>query len=426
MKFAIPGYVLYLDTNCLYSRKPSEVVSKGVAAALEELRGITHISANVAEVSVDELAYQQFSLAVAASDNLLKNLNTINQAVGIQLGECPTQDVIRKCALDKVRNALNSCDIGVCNLDISKVQWGSLIGDSCWRDCVFERPPEDSPRWEKGFRDRVILETIAQHADEGTNTRNAVITGDKLLQSSLEKVAKKLNLKFQFFASLGDLISLLRVEEKSKLEGFANALLASISGFFYDPESSDCLFYKAQIKEIIEERFLGSARDPGNPMNLRPQGSLSLGPQTLGSAFASLNDKTLWNENPNRQYQAKGPTKVRVKSTHIQNNKVSEEYYWSTKIDLVTMLVSTPSSYMNAQQNVIRHLKIVSLEVQWSCDVDSVSAAISNAKFLNISQIGLPLLVVADFASCLRYGISFAHALFDFGSDEGMELIVMS
>lgn len=91
--FVMPSYVVFLDTNILFSRKPKQIISASAIKILKECQKITSVDLFVPSVVPSELAYQQSRTAIAASENIRKNQATISSAVGITLPDPPSREV---------------------------------------------------------------------------------------------------------------------------------------------------------------------------------------------------------------------------------------------------------------------------------------------------------------------------------------------
>ena len=91
--FVMPSYVVFIDTNILFSQKPNQIISPPVVKILKKCQELASVNFFVPSVVPSELAYQQSRKAIAASENMMKNQTTISSAVGITLPDPPSREV---------------------------------------------------------------------------------------------------------------------------------------------------------------------------------------------------------------------------------------------------------------------------------------------------------------------------------------------
>src|SRR5712692_7571287 len=163
----IGPYSVIADTNALYSRNSSELVSGGFEAALTELRKLATLQLYIPDVVIGELAYQKFEAAAAAIAAVEKNLTLLAE---IGVAKRPTLCSVEQAKKRIKRRYVAWCRAVNAHRIVPKVQqaaWSKIVEDAIWRIPPFER--SEGKKQEKGFRDRVVLEAVVQLCSKTAN-----------------------------------------------------------------------------------------------------------------------------------------------------------------------------------------------------------------------------------------------------------------
>lgn len=164
---ALPDYHVLVDTNALYSRAPSDLVSPGFDAALAKVRTLTGISLLVPEIVRLELVARRVRLALKSRESLVKARKNLEACTGLQIQEPPSETVIRKKILALFDAWLGKSGGSLLQVPEGKGIWSRIINDALWRNPPFESAADDEEKSsEKGFRDALICETVVAYAGQ--------------------------------------------------------------------------------------------------------------------------------------------------------------------------------------------------------------------------------------------------------------------
>ena len=143
---------------------------------------------------------------------------------------------------------------------VKQAVWSRVVEDAIWRVPPFEHS-EDS-KHEKGFRDRVVLESVLQSCSILTN-ETVFLSEDGLLKTAI----LSRNLKnLLIVPRLEDFTSRVRLlKEKAETE-WVEAFFAEATRAFYAKDKLDCLYSKEKIHERIAERFEDLQPPPAEPL----------------------------------------------------------------------------------------------------------------------------------------------------------------
>jgi predicted protein tyrosine phosphatase len=187
--YKLPKYTIYFDANIAYSKKPAEPISAKLLKAIEKASALTQIDVRVPEVVVEELAYQQFVIAQAATENLKKNAKTLLQVSGLTVADPPDEEAMKAGVKGLLTESLAQASFSQIPTPIENIDWAALIQDSCWRCSPFEKPSSEDDLAEKGFRDRIILETAKHDASQIKDGVVAFVSGDNRLRTAFKDQA---------------------------------------------------------------------------------------------------------------------------------------------------------------------------------------------------------------------------------------------
>jgi hypothetical protein len=153
------------------------------------------------------------------------------------------------------------------------VDWKRLITDSAMRRPPFTASEQDESAKEKGFRDAVILETLAQYIAGGVamNRRVIFISDDRLLGEAIGN-----RIKPEVLSTMGkieDLETHLISFEAQLESSFVAGVLDLASRQMRGGKGNPGLFWTMQVfQELIEQHTDVLQQGPGNDWDLRSLG----------------------------------------------------------------------------------------------------------------------------------------------------------
>jgi hypothetical protein len=412
-KFVMPSYVVFLDTNTLFSPKPEQIISKSAEKILKQCQEIASVGFFTPSVVPSELAYQQSRKAIAASENMRKNQMTISSAVGINLQAPPSPEDCCAQAKRVVAEALNASNIQIYEIPIGSISWEQVIDDACWRNSTFEEPPDETPEWEKGFRDRLVLEASLEGLQEnGTDCHMVFISGDNKLREAFEDRSRTIGITTSIFSHPSELLSEIQLMTRSYSEGFAKQVISSVPVHFYKAGSDDCIFNKFSLKEQIIKEYGDDAKKPNY---LALFGRQSKSPRS--TAFAALGAYNSSAPQPNGLlgqnigvWEQSSGLRIKIGATEFHPTKEGSEFFWITKIELACMLSCSSSSLVASFARKEDWVKIVNVEIHWKCKID-FDGNISDSIVERIEKSIVSPFIEADWQTKVKFNLPLFPAI---------------
>ena len=372
--FTMPSVTVFLDTNTLFTPKPARSLSQKALATIDACRAITDVSFHAIETVADELAFKRFRLAQSATTNLGKNAQTIREATGIQVGVTIAEADLKQEASRIVEQEFKDANIALLPVPIGEIDWPRIVHDSCWRHCVFANATEEEKLAEKGFRDRVIMESVLHYSGKAAPPEEVTfISRDALLRDSFEVRCREHGITAATFDSIDALLNSLKLRHDQRTKGWTEKVLNEIDLVFFDPTNPDCLYLKEGIQEQLVSAFSAAVenefflRDPAAP---RPGG--------LATLLESLERK-----NPPPSFRKYGGIRLRVGKTSYKKWNTEARLLWETKIEIACQFSNGHSGAQLFGKEIARILEV---GVNWSCEADLATGELSNARLDTIDD----------------------------------------
>jgi hypothetical protein len=266
-----PQLRVVFDTNALYTDSESYLVRTEVASLI---RASTYADLEIQwylpEVVCHERQYQMRKKAL----ELLPSIERLNRLLGHNLA------ITRETLIDNVQKVVSrrSEELGFLTLSLNyaEVNWSNVILDSAYRQAPFK-----DGETEKGFRDRILVESFLQLLDDSPKTpavcRVVLVSGDILVGKAVA-------------SRIGDAKNATVVPDLEELKGLINTLVSQVDeGFlavlkpkaqklFFVWKETSSLFYKENIRSKLTEKFADRLKMPPYPSATRTNGVWKVSP----------------------------------------------------------------------------------------------------------------------------------------------------
>lgn len=259
--FTMPEYTLYFDTNTAYSKKPSEPVAGKLHSVLALARKLTSVEVRVPDVVFEELIYQQFKIADAALENLKKNARTLKDVCGQGENVALDADALIRGIREQFTAAGKRSSITLLPAPVDKIDWAAVIQDSCWRRPPFEKPKSEDDLAEKGFRDKIILETILHDAKTVKTGVIAFVSADNLLRTSFTQRIDT-SCKAEAYSGFDEFVGHLDLLSKTKSDHFATTVLSRAAEAFFTPNDPNCVVKSQGVLKYLDEKYSEELSQP--------------------------------------------------------------------------------------------------------------------------------------------------------------------
>lgn len=245
-------YNIVADTNALWSQDERKLVSTGFENALVELRKVGSVHIYIPEVVIGELVYQKFEAATMAIQKATSELRRLSQITGRSSPTICSEDVAKKLIHKKYADWCKANEARRFRPKIRQVNWNKIVEDAIWRVAPFQR--SEDRKHEKGFRDRVVLESVIQLSAKNTN-ETVLLTDDKFLaKAAVALQAKHLSV----VPRLEDFTSRVRLRKESETKEWVNALFEAASVAFYAANNPNSLY----VREKVYDQLVAHIQDP--------------------------------------------------------------------------------------------------------------------------------------------------------------------
>jgi hypothetical protein len=339
-----------VDTNALFPKDVTDIVSPKFMALWQECSGLAKLSLVVPEIARGERLYQLVTAAEKATQNAAKNFATICKVSGRAPPILPTSVEVRRDVEKRFEKWRTEAGATIASVPYAKIDWKRVVNDSIWRVKPFETAGEDKDS-EKGFRDCLILETLGEMLPARNEQKLVFISNDTLLR---EAAIEQFNAKaFSAYEELGSLASYLRLAHQEMTQEFIEALLQKVPSVFYTPDDPKCDYYTFKISQLVASKFdymLDSLFD-------EPQ--TSSGEQALGNAFLELTKSFL---------HPASDEKIFIDGTEFDNLTPPNIYHWKTHLRFVRLFRPQNSNLPKFSENISgfdEKIRIAKFDVLW-------------------------------------------------------------
>ena len=237
------------DTNALYTKAESELLSAAVNTLIEENSSHPDLKVSwyLPEVVRHEREYQMRRRAF----DLLPNIEKLERLLGHNLNITP--EILEARVDDAINRSLQEHNIEVLELAADNVEWKKLILDSSFR-----RPPFESGQSEKGFRDAIIVEVFLQLVEQSPTTpticRLVLVSNDDLLFDAAS-ARTDTNNNVKIVRSIEEVEGLINTLVSDVKESFIENIKEQSRFLFFVENNEDTLYYKEKIQSRIIHDF---------------------------------------------------------------------------------------------------------------------------------------------------------------------------
>jgi len=249
-----PSFTVFVDTNVIFPKDPSSIVGSKFMKSWKDCSTITKLTLIVPEVVRGERIYQMVAFAERLAKSVSDNLELINGLSGATIPELPSLKAIREGVEQKFDKWAKSLNATVASIPFEAMDWRKVANDAIWRLKPFEVSTQDKDS-EKGFRDCLILETLAQVVRDTKDQQVVFISKDALLrEAATERFDAK---QLAAYEEMGGFASYLDAIKKQHNAEFAQAVIQKAPSVFYKLNDPECVYNKFNPGGVIIQKFGG-------------------------------------------------------------------------------------------------------------------------------------------------------------------------
>jgi hypothetical protein len=250
-----------VDTNILWHEDKKYAVAPEFDTAWDENGKLVGLELVVPEVVRSELAFQQTTAVWNRLDQVTKLLGEISGIAASTHATRITRKRLREQVEAKIDRWLRNRRARIPAVPYQAVDWSRVTSDAVWR-----RPPFtfDSKKTdaEKGFRDSLILETVAHEvAREARDVNIVFIAADNLLRKTAAERMRS-ETRFTVHDSMSAFSSYVRLTREELDNEFIRAILDRAAEKFFTPDDDQSLYLRENILSKIGDQFAAYFSDP--------------------------------------------------------------------------------------------------------------------------------------------------------------------
>lgn len=358
-----PQHLVVVDTNVLWDKDKKLPVSPAFDAFWEKNAPLLPMKLHVPQVVLGELHFQQTTSALKALGVITEAFHELTGITQSNYSHKCKEATIRNQVRAKLDRWLKSLGGTELSTPVGHIDWTAVVEGAIWRLPPFTFDPKDQKN-EKGFRDAVILETVA-HACMTAKSGELVIfvCNDYLLRTTAESRLKASN-KFLAFESLADFESYIHLTQQKFTNDFVKSIQSHARSKFFLKGDSTCIYHKNDIGKRILTDF-------GSELDFKDQtkGALSLLAQAIGTTTptAKLTNQKFW-----------------IGSTQFVKVEGDREFHWTSRVSLVQLFETENSGgLLESAMPIVRRVQVNSFDVSWKANVKA------DGRFHDIEVIGL-------------------------------------
>lgn len=308
----VAKHILIPDTNILWCENKALSVSEEFSDFLEKNAGKYDIDLVIPDVVLGELQFQQTTSALKSLRKANAEFQKMSDIAGSKYSHRVEEKRIRRDVEKKLFSWVQQSGCSIVEVPVESIDWKGLIDDAVWR-----RPPfiEDK-NTEKGFRDAVIVQTVASIVNDNKDVDVAFISADGLARIGAESLVGS---RCTCYETLEEFESFLRLTDEKLTNEFVRAVQAKARVKFHSEKDRSCLIYKENLIGNIREEFSNKLEVPAPPSDDLMVGGLS----------GLLSSKNRWIPETRETVWIRAPQFVSLENEN--------EFRWRSKIIFVQL-----------------------------------------------------------------------------------------
>jgi hypothetical protein len=260
LKGAPIPHAVVVDTNILWAEDKAPPVTPEFDEFWKLHVEIVELDLVVPTVVRGELLYQQTTAALKALAKVEEHLGRISAITAVTHPHKLSSSRLEAQIAAKIDKWLRQKKARLVEVPYTTVDWPAVVETAVWR-----RPPftadAKNPEAEKGFRDALILESVAAFvAGETRTVRVAFACADKVLREAAG--TRIVDPRFACYESLSSLSSFLKLTHERLTDTFIKGILRRATKKFFTADDPACLYVKEKIGEKIHESSKALVANP--------------------------------------------------------------------------------------------------------------------------------------------------------------------
>lgn len=342
-----PQHIVVVDTNILWDKDKKLPVCIAFDEFWKKNSPLIPMTLNVPAVVFGELHFQQTTSALKALSSINDSFSELAGITSASYTHKCNEAAIKGQIQAKLEKWLKGHSGQLITTPVTTIDWSAVVESAVWRTPPFTFDPKDSKN-EKGFRDAVILETLAHTCLSGGTSKTVIfVCNDYLLRTTAESRLKA-SKRFLAFESLADFEAYINLTQQQFTNDFVKAIQSHARAKFYAKGDENCIYLKHDLSKKIQDDYSSDLAYQGQsvgPLTLLMQGNLP--------APAQMARQLFW-----------------IRSTQFSKLEGAREFHWVTRIDVAQLYeIESPQGLIGAAMPPIRRIQVVGFDVNWKSNV---------------------------------------------------------
>jgi PIN domain len=348
-----PQHLVIVDTNVLWDKDKKLSVSPIFDEFWAKNSPLLPMTLHVPQVVLGELHFQQTTSALKTFGSLSdasKELSGITDSPPYR--HKYNEATIRNQVRAKLEKWLKTAGGSELATPVNSIDWAAVVESAVWRKPPFTLDPKDQKN-EKGFRDAVILETVAHTCENLAPGKLAIfVCNDYLLRTTAEERLKA-SKKFLAFESLADFEAYIQLTQQQFTNDFVKSIQSHARAKFFSTKANKAdqtsIFLKNDIIGRIRAEFSADLEFTDLTKN-----TLSLIAQAIGTTAPAVK-----------------PTKEKfwIRSTQFAKLEGKREFHWTSRVEVAQLFEMEKSGGLPESAPIIRKIQVVGFDVKWKANV---------------------------------------------------------
>lgn len=344
-----PQHIVVVDTNILWDKDKKLPVCIAFDEFWKKNSPLIPMTLNVPEVVFGELHFQQTTSALKALSSINDSFSELAGITSAAYSHKCNEAAIKGQVRAKLEKWLKGHSGHLITTPVATIDWSAVVESAVWRKPPFAFDPKDS-KSEKGFRDAVILETLAHTCLSGSIGNTVIfVCNDYLLRTTAE-TRLKASKRFLAFESLSDFEAYINLTQQQFTNAFVKAIQSHARAKFYAKGDENCIYLRHDLAKKIQDDYSSDLAYQGQPV-----GPLTLLTQGNSPASAQMARQLNW-----------------IRSTQFSKLEGTREFHWVTRIDVALLYeIESPQGLIGAAMPSIKRIQVVGFDVNWKSNVKS-------------------------------------------------------
>lgn len=344
-----PQHVVVVDTNILWDKDKKLSVSQTFDAFWQKTSPLIPMTLHVPEAVLGELQFQQTTSALKALANINENFSELAGITSSPYSHKCNEATIKTQVRGKLERWLKGHNGSLIPTPVAQIDWSSVVEAGIWRRPPFTFDPKD-PKTEKGFRDAVILETLAYTCTSASVGKMIIfVCNDYLLRTTAE-ARLKASKTFLAFESLADFESYINLTQQQLTNAFVKSIQSHARAKFYAKNDPHCVYTKHSLRNRIQTEYSSALEFQGSSTN-----ALTLLTQAIGSTtgVAKMTRQLFW-----------------IRSTQFSKLQGAREFHWISRVDVARVYeFEQQQGLLATAMSPVKRIQVVGFDVKWKANV---------------------------------------------------------